>query len=188
MPINSCAESIPDFTGAFDFCAPNFVFGEVEEVIISPLELESGDPFPADITSEDDWNELLAPTVGDAVAFKLPVRGTIDEPDRPEIEASLYRKAWPPKRYNLGVNVDDLSDEAYSNLRELMNKRVRLWYLSGGYIFGFETGIEADVDSWQVIEEGEDAMHRYHLHFSWRNKYAPKRWTSPFAVTTTPTT
>jgi hypothetical protein len=187
MPINSCAEGIPDFSGAFDQCNPGFVFGEIEEVIISPIETETGDPFPTDVEDEDAWDELLAPLAGDPVAFKIPVRGTIDEPDRPEVEASKYRKAYPPKRYSLQCGVDDLSQKAFDALRLLTNKTVRLWYLSGGYIFGTEIGIVADVDSWQVIEEGEDAMHRYHLHFTWRSKDAPKRFTSPFAPVTTPT-
>lgn len=180
MPTNSCADSIPSFAGAFDECAPNFVFGEIEEIIIAPLELESGDPFPADWTDEDAWDEILAPSVGDPIAFKIPVRGTIDEPDRPEIEASKYRKAYPPPRYNLPANVDDLSDLAYDNMRELVNKRARLWYISGGYVFGHPQGIIAEVNSWQTIEEGEDSMHRYHLHLSWRTKSPPERIPSPF--------
>lgn len=188
MPLTSCAESIPSFANAFDFCAPNFVFGEIEEIIVSPLELESGDPYPTDITSEEEWDLLLSPEVGDPVAFRIPVRGTIDEPERPEIEASKYRKAWPPKRYNLPCHVDDLSETAYDGLREMMNKRVRLWWVSGGYIFGGSTGVEADVDAWLTIEEGEDAMHRYHMHYSWRSRYAPERALSPFEpATATPT-
>jgi hypothetical protein len=186
---NSCAESIPSFAGAFDFCAPAFTFGEIEEIIIAPLELETGDPYPTDWTDETAWDVLLSPTLPDEpIAFKIPVRGTIDEPDRPEIEASRYRKAWPPKRYNMPVAVDDISDEGYTALRQMINKRVRLWFLSGGYLFGSPTGVEADVDSWYTIEEGEDSIHKYHLHFSWRSKYPPERVVSPFEpVVPTPT-
>lgn len=190
MPTNSCAQSMPDLAGAFDYCAPNYVFGEIEEIIIAPLEVESGDPYPSDITSEAAWDDLLAPDAGDPIAFKIPVRGTIDEPDRPIIETSLYRKAYPPKTYNLPVNVDDLSDKAFDELLKLTNTRVRMWYISGGYLFGGTFGIEADTDSWPVIEEGEDAMHRVHIHFSWRTKERIQRVASPFvpaATTPTPT-
>ena len=173
---NSCAESVPNFDGVFDFCEPNFVFGEVEEIIIAPLELETGDPYPADWSDEDLWDALF-----DAdTAHKIPVRGTIDEPDRPEVEASKYRKAYPPKRYTLSGNVDDLSDAAYEAMRQLQNKRVKVWWISGGYLFGLPEGIDADVDSWHQIEEGEDSMHQYHFSFSWRSKNAPARVKSPF--------
>ena len=63
----SCAESIPSFAGAFDYCAPNFVFGEIEEMIVAPLDVEGGDPFPADWLDEDSWDELLNPTVGSPI-------------------------------------------------------------------------------------------------------------------------
>jgi hypothetical protein len=179
--MSSCSESIPSFVGGFDYCAPNFIFGEIEQVIISPLELESGDPYPTDVTDETAWDALLDPSEGEPVAYLIPVRGTIDEPERPEIEASLYRKAYPPQRYSLALNVDDLSDIVHNALRELTNKRVRIWWISGGYIFGSATGIEADVNTWQIIEEGEDSMHRYHIHATWRAKEQPYRYVSPFA-------
>lgn len=184
---NSCADSVPNFAGAFNFCAPAYVFGEIEEVIFAPLELESGFPYPSDWTSETAWNLLLAPDAGDPIAHKAPVRGTMDEPDQPEIEASKYRTAYPPARYNVPVMVDDLSDLAYENLRNMNNKTVRMWFISGGKIFGGPTGIEADLRTWPVIEEGEDAMHKYHVHASWRAALAPERATSPFDPVTTST-
>jgi len=189
MPMSSCAAGIPSFADGFDFCAPNVVFGEIEQVIVSPLETETGNPYPNDWTSEADWDDLLtAPTGTDPVAYLIPVRGTLDEPDRPEIEASMYRKFYPPKRFNLPANVDDLSDVVYDACRDMVNNSVRLWYISGGYIFGGPQGIVVDVDSWPVIEEGEDSMHRYHLHFSWRARRAPQRALSPFSpVEATPT-
>lgn len=189
MSTLSCAEGIPSFDGAFDFCSPNFVFGEIEQVIITPLETESGNPYPADWTNETSWDTILTATTPDEpVGFMIPVRGTIDEPDRPEIEASNYRKAYPPKRYSITASVDDLSDAAYTALRQMMNRSVRLWFISGGYIFGGPQGIVTETDSWLTIEEGEDSMHRYHILFTWRSADAAQRSTSPFEATeATPT-
>lgn len=188
MSTNLCADSIPDLENAFNYCEPNFVFGEIEEIIVAPLETETGDPFPTDWQDEDAWDLLLAPSGSSPVAYKIPVRGTIDEPDRPEVDASKYRKAYPPKRYNLSSTADDLSDKAYAGLREMQNKRVRVWWISGGYLFGLEEGIEADVDTWLTIEEGEDSMHSYHLNLTWRSNESPNRVTSPFESTeATPT-
>lgn len=188
---NSCAESIPSFKDAFDYCAPKYSFGEITEIIVAPLELETGNPYPTDWTNEDAWDLLLNPVAPALpVAFKIPVRATLDEPDRPTVETSLYRKAWPPKRYTMNASVDDLSEAAYTALTKLVNKRLRLWFLSGGYIFGAPTGVEADVDSWLVIEEGEDSLHKYNLELTWRSQTPPARATSPFepaTPTTTPT-
>jgi len=176
-----CADSIPDLKDASNYCAPQWVFGEIEHVIIAPLELEDGtDPFPENWESEDHWNELLSPAEGEPVAFKVPVRGTLDEPDRPEVEASLYRKAHPPKRHNVPATVDDLSDKMYNGIMSMQNKRVRFWFLSGGKLLGYPQGIKADTDSWLQIEEGEDSMHRVHLNFNWRSSKPLDRVNSPF--------
>jgi hypothetical protein len=187
MP-TSCTDSVPSFAGEFNYCAPAYVFGEIEEVIIAPLELESGDPYPTPWTDKAAWDALLAPTLPDLpVAFKIPVRGTMDEPDQPEIETSGYRTAFPPARYNVPLMVDDLNEQVYENLRQMNNVTVRMWLISGGKIFGGPTGIEADLRTWPIIEEGEDAMHKYHIHASWRAALAPERAVSPFAPSTTAT-
>jgi hypothetical protein len=180
---NLCADSIPDFSGAFNYCAPNFVFGEIEEIIVAPLELEEGEPYPADWTDSNDWDELLSPLAGDPVAFRIPVRGTIDEPERPEVDASLYRKAYPPQRYTLACSVDDLSDLAFEAMRNLNNVRVRVWFIQGHYMYGMPTGLEADITTWLTIEEGEDSMTRYSMNLTWRGTAldaAPQRIWNPF--------
>jgi hypothetical protein len=180
----TCASSIPDFCGAFDYCAPNFVFGEIEEIIIAQLFTEDGDPFPEAWDWEDvaSWDTFLACDQDGVsnIAFRIPVRGTIDEPERPEVEASLYRKAFPPKRYTLSGSVDDLSQQAYDAMNELDGKRVRLWFRQGDYLFGSSTGLEADFTTWYVVEEGEDSMSRMAFNATWRGQ-APARIYSPFA-------
>lgn len=179
----SCAESIPSFAGAFDYCAPNFVFGEIEEMIVAPLDVEGGDPFPADWLDEDSWDELLNPTVGSPIAFRIPVRATIDEPERPEVDASKKRKAYPPQRYTLQGSVDDLSDIAYEAMRSLNNKRLRLWFCQQQYIYGAPEGLLADFNAWLTIEEGEDSLTRYSFSATWMGtaaNAAPQRGANPF--------
>ena len=181
----TCASSIPDFCGAFDYCAPNFVFGEIEEIIIAQLYTESGDPFPVgwDWEVEASWDTFLSGCDDDAtetIAFRIPVRGTIDEPERPEVEASLYRKAFPPKRYTLSGSVDDLSQAAYDAMNELDGNRVRLWFRQGDYLFGSSTGLEADFTTWYTVEEGEDSMSRFAFNATWRGD-AAERIYSPWA-------
>lgn len=190
MPFLSCLDQgIPNFAGAFDYCDPNFVFGEIEQVIMTPLSLESGNPYPTDWTNEAAWDAIFTATTPDEpIGVMVPVRGTIDEPDRPEIEASNYRKAYPPKRYSIIASVDDLSDVAYNAMREMMNRSVRLWFISGGYIFGGPQGIIVSTDSWLTIEEGEDSMHRYHILYTWRSANAAQRALSPFTPTEATTT
>ena len=190
---NSCTDSLPDFSGALNYCSPGYVFGEIEEIILTPLEVESGNPYPTDWRDTSDWDDILtAPTGSTPIGYKLPVIGSIDEPDRPEINTSLYRIAYPPKRWNLPLMMDDLSDKVYDNLRSMANKTLRMWFISGGYLFGGEQGLIVDIDTWPVIEEGEDSIHKYHIHATWRDRYSPKRTPSPFAAslsgtaTTTP--
>lgn len=186
-----CASEIPSFANAFDDCEPNYVFGEVEWVYISPLSTDADgieNPYPADVSDVDAWLVLFNADV----AHRIPVKGSIDEPEVPEIETSLYRKAYPPPVYTLNVAVDDLSGPrvdpdpdptigSYEAMRLLNNQYVRMWFISGGYIFGGQTGLRASVKTWITIEEGQEALHRYHASFEWRstNKLGPARNPAP---------
>ena len=163
------------------------MFGEIEEIIIAQLYTESGDPFPLnwDWESEASWDGFLAgcdDEPAETIAFRIPVRATIDEPERPEVEASLYRKAFPPKRYTLSGSVDDLSQIAYDSMNELDGKRVRLWCRQGDYLFGRSSGLEADFTTWYTVEEGEDSMSRMNFNATWRGD-APDRIFPPRADT-----
>ena len=84
----TCASSIHDFCGAFDYCAPNFVFGEIEEIIIAQLYTYSGYHYPEewDWEKEASWNGFLSgcdDETPETIAFRIHVRATIDDPDRP---------------------------------------------------------------------------------------------------------
>lgn len=180
--INCEGASIPDFGAGFSDCAPKYVFGEVERVFVTPLDLPEdidGNPYPADVTDESDWLALFNAGIG----VNIPVKGTLDEPERPEIDTSLYRKAYPPARYTLSAMVDDIGEpEVYNALRDMANIRVRFWFISGNFIFGGAEGLLSDLNSWLTIEEGEEAMHKYALTFTWRSPdgKGPERATSPF--------
>lgn len=182
----NCATTLPDFTDAFDYCAPNFVFGEIEEIIVCQLYDEDGSPLPVgfDWTDKADFEALFTAVAPDLpLGHRIPVRGTIDEPERPVVESSLYRKAYPPKRYTLTGSVDDLSQIAYDAMGELDNNRVRLWFIQGDYMYGLPEGLECDITTWVTIEEGEDSMTKYAFSAAWRGQ-APKRIANPFTVTT----
>ena len=179
--LNCAGDSIPSFGTGFDDCAPKYVFGEIERVFISPLDLPEGEgnPYPADVTDDTDWDALFVA----GTAVNIPVKGSLDEPDRPEIETSLYRKAYPPARYTLTAMVDDIGNEdVYDALREMANIRVRFWFISGGYIFGGATGLQSDLNSWLTIEEGEESLHKYALSFAWRAAQGPERADSPYEI------
>lgn len=187
----SCAESIPDFSNAFDECAPNFVFGEIQQLIVAPLYTEEGgDTFPTDWTSEADWSSLLdasGDTDATPVAFLIPVRGSIGEPEVTEVEASLGRKAFSSARYTIDAKVDDLSDVAYAALRQMRNVRARIWFMQAEYLYGGAQGIVADVNTNLQIDEGEDSLTIMNLKATWKgaaDESAPARTASPFSVNT----
>ena len=187
----TCAEGLPIFKG-FDDCNPEFGFGEIEFLIVAPLAIESNpgaftgwDGFNPSVEAE--WDDLFAETdsdTGEQTAYLIPVRGTLGEPDRPEIEASRYRKAYPDPTWSLEFKVDDLSDSVYEAMRQFANTTCRVWFVSGDYIFGGNTGcVPATVNTWLVIEEGRDSMHNFHGVAEWRAATAPERDASPYAET-----
>ena len=181
--LTQCAEdSIPSFGTGFDYCAPNYVFGEVTHVIVAPIGIPdesdyAGNPWPTDVSDMGDWDALI----GAGFAQVIPIKGTLDEPERPEIDTSLGRKAYPPPRYTLTGQVDDLPADVYEGMRNLSNKSVRFWFLSGGYIFGGAQGLRSDVNTWLTIEEGEESVHKYNVSFTWKSedRLAPARAIAP---------
>ena len=152
--------SVPSFADAFDFCAPEYGFGEIERVVVADI----GDDKPTNFET----------------ATVIPVRGTLDAPDQSEIETSLYRKAYPPARYELTCTVDDLSDTAYAALQAFHGGECLLWFQAGDYLFGGE-GLRCSVKTHLTIEEGEDSLHKGGLHFSWRANTMPDREESPWS-------
>ncbi len=127
----NCVDDLPDILG-FDDCEPNFVFGEIEQVIIGSIQDESD---VLDTLDEGKWEdfedhfvtEVDADHSSDFYAFLIPGRGTMDEPDQPEVEASRYRRAYPPAERTIEFNVDDIPDGVYDALNDLHNQTVRLW-------------------------------------------------------------
>lgn len=155
--------SVPDFDGAFNDANPTYGFGEVERVIVVDLD-----------TDKDDVDFETSDNV-------IPVRGTFDEPEQTEIDTSLYRKAYPPARYTLTCAVDDISDTAYERLRAFHGGRCKMWFQAGAYLFGGD-GIECDVKTHLTIDEGEEALQKYHIVFEWRStdRLGPERENSPW--------
>lgn len=158
-----CEDQLPDIRG-FDDCNPNFVFGEIEQVLIGSLGAEPD----FDVSDWQMWRENIVgenediDTEGDDFyAYLVPVRGTLTDPDRPEIDASKYRKAYPPAEWNIEFRVDDIPDAVYTALAALHGTSVRFWFISGGYIFGGANGLTVQMKTAPSIEEGRDAMHQF---------------------------
>ncbi len=179
--ITKCVDKLPEITG-FDYCEPKFKFGEVTQIILSHVYLDGIDVYPTDESDKDLWSPLFeADSDGDSgqVAYLIPVRGTLGEPDQTEIDASMDRKAYPPAEWTLECRVDDLSDNVYDALRQLKNKAARLWFIAGGNIFGGNQGIIATMNTFLEIEEGFDTMHNVHLRLMWKAAELPERADAP---------
>ncbi len=173
MPLTFfCDEALPDVRG-FSDCSPEFIFGEIEQILITPVTV--GDDFDVgnhlnDWKSWEDWLSLIVSDPDEDVdddgfyALQVPVRGTLGEPDRPELDASRYRKAYPPAEWNIECRVDDLPDRVYAALTSMHNTTVRMWFISGGYIFGGAEGLVVQMKTAPSIEEGRDSMHQYNVN------------------------
>ena len=181
-----CIDDLP-MIPEFDDCNPQFQFGEIDEIIVSHLYREDEQeneitPYPTDVSSAAEWELLLEPdaVTGEATAYRIPVRGTLSEPDQTVLDASKNRKAYPPAEWSIESRVDDLSDVVYEALRQLRNKQVRIWFIAGGNIFGGTQGIvPASINAYPVIEEGFDTMHNFHLNATWKSDEIPERAPAP---------
>lgn len=180
--VRLCVDELPAITG-FDYCSPEYGFGEIEAIIVSHVSLEGEvTTYPANETDETQWDTLFTvdEVTGLATAYYIPVRGTIGDPEQTVIDTSEKRKAYPPAEYTLEARVDDLHEATYAGLRLLNSKTVRLWFIAGGYIWGGNEGINpATINTSLRIEEGHDSLHNVVVRATWKGSYLPERNTSP---------
>lgn len=184
-----CVDELPVIKG-FDDCAPNFRFGEIHEIIISHVYLEDPetpgeglDVYPDDISSAASWTPLLEVGSGgegdEQIAYRIPCRAVLSEPDQTEVDASKGRTAYPPAEWEIEARVDDLHEDVYEGLRGMRNKGVRFWFLADKYIYGGPQGIVATSNSFPVIEEGKDSLHNFHTKLKWNSGIVPASADAP---------
>ena len=173
-----CASIVPGV--AFSNCDPKIYFGEIRKIYVASGD---ADDF-TDIESLAEWTARLAQTGGNYASIReLTVSGDQPLPDAGEIEISNKRKVYPPKKWVLNFDIDDLTDLNYEFARTTgCNQRVKVWYATDDHIYGGAVGILGDLVINPMIERGNQSVQKMTGSFTWEYKFAPERNDSPWAV------
>ena len=174
-----CSSLVPDVD--FDACAPKVLFGEIHKIYLASSDAT---PF-TDVESLAEWTVRIVETGGDAATAirELTVSADQPAPDMSEIEISNKRKVYPPKKWTLSVDIDDLTDTNYEFVRATgCNTQFRMWYQTDDHIYGGTDGILCSVVLNPSIERGNQSIQKATGTITWEALYAPERNDSPFAV------
>ena len=174
-----CSSVVPEVN--FDACAPSVHFGEIHKVFIASSDVTAF----TDVESLAEWTTRIAETGGTAaqVIRELTVMADMPTPDASEIEISNKRKVYPPKKWTLNVDIDDLTDENYNFIRATgCNTQYRIWFATDDHIYGGTDGILSSVVLNPMIERGNQTVQKATGTITWEALYAPERNDSPWAV------
>lgn len=174
---SSCNAALPGVS--FSDCNPNIVFSEIRKIYVAK----------ATAASFENWGEAAewitrisaASTTGDDYIRELTVIG--DKPLAAGVvkEISNGRKKKIGSDHTLNYTIDDMSQENYDFMRALeCGGKFKVWYeTEGGYMYGGNDGILADIDSGVVNNRGREEIETINGVVSWRTKFSPERILSP---------
>lgn len=172
---NSIAPSV-----SFSACDPKFYFGEIRKIYVA-----SGDAASfTDVEDLAEWTARLAESGGTIESIReLTVMGDLPLADFQEIEMSNKRKAYPPQKFTVNIDIDDISDTNYEFMRATgCNTQLLFWFATDDHIYGGNDGILASFKIGGIIERGNQSVQKLSGTITWESKFAPERNDSPFAA------
>ena len=162
-----------------DFCGPDIDFGEVDRIYIG----NPGNPF-TDWTSLTEWNARLDnAATGDATKIRfLNIIGDKPEPEKGEIKFSQDRTAYTTPKHVLNFKVDETGPNNYGLVQffEDNNQTALIWFGSGKYLYGGNSGISANLKLSEIIPESSEELKYIQGVANWEAK-SPDRITNPMA-------
>ena len=171
---------------AFNYCAPDIRPGQITKILITR------DTSADVMTSASDlaeWNTRInassvIPGSGAAPIRELTVVASLAAPDVTEQDISGGRKYRGKPEHKIAYKIDELS---LGNINDLMHDyqvagaaTVKMWFVSGGLLFGGNTGISASVSSHLVIPEDINAVSTIEGEFSFKDYFPDGVIVSPF--------
>lgn len=173
-----CEFPLPSNT--FDFCQSEIHTGEIEILYLAAPEAQCF----TDLTSLVEWNARISATSTDPDAIRrFRVIGDMPAGTSEGVDISLGQKYFGEKEFTANIEIEDNSDLNYELMRAMeCNHTVKAWLqTAGGDLFGDICGIEANVMVANVIERGQNSIHKQMWTLTWKAKHSPVRVTSPLA-------
>lgn len=172
-----CNSLLP--VNSYDICKQTIATGEIERIYLANGNAECF----TDWASSVEWLARISETSMDPDAIRQ-FRGIGDLPAaaNDETEISLGQKYYGEKTFTVNFDIEDVSAENYAFLRYLeCQTTVKLWFESGGYLFGGNCGEDVNINVNYQIERGQKTLHHIMMVITWDNAFSPERTVSPIA-------
>lgn len=167
----------------FNFCDPDVRFGQIERVYVT--RAGTGDVF-TDWEDASEWatridNDAVIPGSGAAPIRELTGIGGLAEATVTETDISGGRKTSSVPQQVINFNIDELSLENITAARTYQQSPAathKIWFKSGGLMYGGGDGIDVSLVSNLVIPEGKTEVSKINYKFKWEG-YIPSAIVSP---------
>lgn len=167
----------------FNFCDPDVRFGQITDVFIT--RAGTGDVF-TDWESAVEWaaridNDAVIPGSGAAPIRQLTGIGGLAEATVTETDISGGRKTSSVPQQTLNFAIDELSVVNIAAARTHQQSPAatyKMWFKSGGLMYGSGNGIEVSLVANLVIPEGKTEVSKITYKFLWEG-YIPSAIVSP---------
>lgn len=168
-----CSTVLP--VASADLCSPNTHYGQISMLLFT----RSGDGL-TNWESESEWvgridNASTGTTALPASPAKADIRqlfgiGSLEAPDRPEIEISRRRKVFGDPEFSLTFQVDDTGDVNWNDFMLGLptgGQVYSVWFGTEGRLFGGNNGITATMTANPVIPESKDELMTIAITLTW---------------------
>lgn len=156
-----------------DDCNPTLNFARVDMVFLG----NSGQPM-ADWTSLIEWTARLDNVdVTDTKIKFLNVIGSKPAPTRNKVEFSKGRSVYTEAEHTLPIKVDETHDDNYLLIKWLEDnagQEILLWYASGKYLYGGDSGISASLLLDNIIAEDDKALNTFDGQAEWKGVHSDR--------------
>lgn len=162
----------------FSDCAPAINASEIKRIFIAKADAE---PFE-DVAAASEWTTRLTPATGDIK--ELIVIGDKPAPASVVKDISNARKHVVGKDHTVNFTIDDVTPENYEFMRSTeCGGKYKIWYEThGGFLYGGDEGIVANIVMDDVLNRGIDEIETINGVATWRDKFSPERVASPIFV------
>jgi hypothetical protein len=163
-----------------DYCAPDISFGQIKDLYIG----YPNQPF-ADVESLVEWTARLNnTTLADLeLVRQLFVIGNMPAAESNKIAFSQGREVETPLSHQIPFKVDETDAVNFAFLKFVQanpSRTYAIWFSSGKYLFGGDSGVYANISLKYVIPESDEELHYFDGVATWKGE-TPDRVTNPLA-------
>lgn len=168
-----CSTVLP--VASADLCSPGTHYGQISMLMFT----RNGDGL-TDWTDDTEWatridnastgTTALPVAPGLADIRQLFGIGSLDAPDRPEIEISRRRKVFGDPEFSMSFQVDDTGDVNWNDFMLGLptgGQVYSIWFGTEDRIFGGNTGITATMTANPLIPESKDELMKIVITITW---------------------